>query len=207
MKKIIDLTGLKFNKLQVLNLIDIIKEKSYWLCKCDCGNYKSVRSDSLKNGSIKSCGCLRIEKATRHGMRYSPVYHVWQCMVQRCTNKNEKYYKDYGGRGIKVCDKWLKFENFLEDMGLPPTNKHQIDRIDNNKGYYKENCHWVLSKENMRNRRNTIFITVNNIKKTLGECSEQYDIPYRILYSRIIEAGWQPDIAVRTPVKKYREKL
>ena len=131
-------------------------ERRGWKCKCDCGNYTFVRFDSLK--STNSCGCLRIEKGKEkktHGMTSTTAYSVWQGMKKRCLNKNNPNYHNYGGRGISVSERWIKFENFLEDMGHPPKGM-QLDRIDNNLGYSKENCRWATPKENSNNKRNTL---------------------------------------------------
>jgi len=112
-----------------------------WKCKCDCGNIRIIRSECLLRGRTKSCGCLRKEKTketrTKHGMCKTPTYTVWCRMIQRCTNKNATDYNYYGDRGIKVCEGWLKFENFYSDMGKRPEGL-TIERIDNDKGYYKK---------------------------------------------------------------------
>ena len=127
----------------------------YWKCKCDCGKYKSVRANHLTAGNITSCGCGRKkilrEKRTVHGMRYTPIYRRWIGMRSRCNGNYEKEY--YADRGIGVCERWEKFENFYEDMkdGFKP--ELWLDRIDNNKGYCKENCRWVTVRKSNQNRR------------------------------------------------------
>jgi len=141
----IDLTGQKFGRFVIIGQAGKDKwGKLLWLCRCDCGNETIVQGSNLKSGSVKSCGCLRRERLTKHGYaknrKVAKIYTIWVTMIQRCTNPNNKKYKNYGGRGIKVCKHWRKFENFLKDMGLPPTHKHQIDRINNDKGYRKSNC-------------------------------------------------------------------
>jgi predicted XRE-type DNA-binding protein len=127
-------------------------------CVCECGTEKDVKHDHLVNGKTKSCGC----SWTTHGMTNTNEYRVWDAMVRRCLNKKHHAFKDYGGRGITVCDKWLKFEGFFEDMGNQPQNM-QIERVDNSLGYFKENCKWTTVTEQARNRRST-KLSLNQVK-------------------------------------------
>lgn len=125
------------------------------LYKCDCGIEKIYLSNRVNKGYVKSCGCLRdaaLELRTKHGNWYSSTYKSWDHMIQRCTNINNTAYHYYGGRDIKVCDKWLKFENFYGDMGDRPEGT-SLDRIDNNKGYNRENCRWISIAIQAVNRR------------------------------------------------------
>ncbi|MDV3051840.1 hypothetical protein NLV77_000775 [Staphylococcus ureilyticus] len=160
-----DILRTKFNRLRPIKRVDNINRGKAFLCKCDCGNTSIVSLGSLKNGRIKSCGCLNSEVQSefmkkynnKHGKSNTPEYKVWKGMKERCSNVNSKSYKNYGGRGIKVCERWKNsFDNFISDMGERPTKKHQIDRIDNDKNYSPENCKWVTRSENTLNKRHGI---------------------------------------------------
>lgn len=155
------------------------------LCKCDCGNVIAARLNSLKNGHTKSCGCFRVTNATKHGMYKKPEYESWIGMIQRCTNSNNQAYKDYGGRGIKVCESWLtSFENFYKDMGKRPDGK-TLDRKDVNGDYEPNNCHWATNLEQANNKRNTILITYRNITKPLKQWCKELNINYNTVWDRL----------------------
>lgn len=128
------------------------------LCRCKCGTVKFISIYALASGNSKSCGCYRGEllgaRQTTHGGSGHSAYVTWTCMVERCTQPRHPSWALYGGSGITVCDRWLVYENFFADMGHNP-GQHELDRIDNTKGYYKENCRWVTRIENMRNRTTT----------------------------------------------------
>ena len=125
------------------------KERMY-KCLCECGTSKDVKHNHLLNEKTKSCGC----SWTTHGMSNSNEYRVWDSMVRRCHNKNHHAFKDYGGRGIQVCDKWLNFKGFFEDMGSQPKGM-TLERKNNSLGYSKDNCTWATITEQARNRRST----------------------------------------------------
>jgi hypothetical protein len=122
---------------------EIRKRHKYNYYRCSCGVEKLFCIDNVRSGHTKSCGCLKVKLAksrTTHGLSHLREYGIWTDMIQRCTNPNRKAYKDYGGRGIKVCDRWVKFENFIEDMGVAPFDEAELDRIDNSLGYSPDNC-------------------------------------------------------------------
>ena len=148
------LEGQRFGRLVVVSVRGRGKDHHVsWECLCDCGKRSIVRSSSLMSGQTKSCGCFQIEKATSHNGRHRPEYNTWATMLQRCMNPNNPSYKDYGGRGITVCDDWLKFENFFRDMGKRPTPKHSIDRKENGGNYEPGNCRWATNTEQAMNKR------------------------------------------------------
>lgn len=156
----IEMVGKKFNRLTVLELSHKMKRKPYWICKCDCGNTKVIEGYCLRVGSIKSCGCLysMIKNHKTHGMSKTSTYRSWVHMHERCLVTKCKDYKNYGGRGITICKRWLNsFENFYEDMGEKPEGL-TIERIDNDSNYKLSNCKWATRKEQNMNKRNTLTV-------------------------------------------------
>jgi hypothetical protein len=151
--------GNKYGRLVVLERAGSTKLfTAYWLCKCDCGNLHRATGASLRFGKVRSCGCLRNEKAsntmTTHGLCKSKLYRVWDAMYQRCKNPNYKFFKNYGGRGISICEEWLDAEAFCTWASANGYNELvQIDRIDNNQGYFPGNCRFVSRSINSINRR------------------------------------------------------
>ena len=208
MGKIIDLTGQRFGRLIVIKRADNSKDnRAKWLCKCDCGNEKNIVGKSLRKMKTQSCGCLQKEKAkmvnTKHGKRYTKLNKTWNSMKQRCNNSNCKQYKNYGGRGIKVCEEWVDKENgFMNFYNWAMQNGFQenltIDRIDVNGNYEPDNCRWTDMKQQCNNRRDNHNITYNNETHTIAEWSEILKIKRYTLYSRIN--------MLKMPIKKAFEK-
>ena len=206
-----DLIGQKFGRLIVIKRMGNNKWGNLrWLCRCVCGKEKTIQGSHLKSGATKSCGCLNREKTsivnTKHGHlkngKRSKTHIVWQHMIQRCTNLRDKGYPNYGGRGIKVCKRWQNsFENFLEDMGEVPEG-YQIDRINNNGNYCKENCRWSTRKEQQRNKRDNHLETYKGKTQCLAAWAEEFDINYSTLCSRIFRSGWSIEKALTTPIQK-----
>lgn len=146
-------SGLSFGKWIVLRLSEKKYKNTHYLCRCECGNEKDISSYNLRNGLSTACRKCRPNMKS-HGMSYSSTYKIWRDMKNRCTRPKLKCYKNYGARGISVCDRWFKFENFLEDMGVRPDGL-QIDRTDNDGNYEPKNCRWVTPTVNRNNQRNS----------------------------------------------------
>ena len=155
-RSFVDLTGQRFGRIIVIEKTDRRSGRHIiWKCKCDCGKETFVSGNNLRSGNTTSCGCLNKELVITHGQSYSSEYGSWKMMKDRCYNLKNKQFKDYGGRGIEVCDRWKdSFENFFEDMGPKSSGKHSIDRIDVNGNYDPENCKWSTDVEQNRNKRN-----------------------------------------------------
>lgn len=156
-----------------------------WDCLCDCGNHTIVQSGDLRAGTTKSCGCHRKKITSKRSLKHghalnheeiTSTYYSWLNMTQRCNNPSNPAFTDYGGRGITICERWMRFEDFLEDMGERPSKDLSLDRIDNNKGYCKENCRWANAQIQARNRRNGAYLTWNNIRKIRTEWIDLWKI-------------------------------
>lgn len=179
-----------------LTLLEKFKKKSgksnrsYGKFRCDCGTEKDIEIYPVKKGIVVSCGCYQKEQAklskTTHGqsVNRTGAYETWRHMKDRCLNNKTGCYLDYGGRGIKIDEKWLKFENFLSDMGNRPKGK-TLDRIDNNKGYYKENCRWATYEQQANNRRNTRFLIYNGKRQSVKQWADELGIKYSSLRGRL----------------------
>jgi hypothetical protein len=157
------ISGTKFGRLTALDFMEMRYSPSgarrlFQQCVCDCGIVKFVSIYQLADGTTKSCGCLIAETTSKRSLTHGysrankRVYRIWTCIITRCTNKNSSNYERYGGRGITACERWRKFENFLEDMGEPPDG-FSIDRLDNDGNYCKENCAWRSASDQALNRR------------------------------------------------------
>jgi hypothetical protein len=157
-----DIEGMKFGRLKAISYhgYKVLNNKKIhlWVFDCDCGNRIIAKSIGMASGRKRSCGCMLkdvVHAASKtHGMKNTPEYNTWRAMRSRCNNPNRPEYKNYGGRGIKVCKEWDEsFESFIGDMGKKPSGKYSLERIDNDLGYFKENCKWATYKEQASNRR------------------------------------------------------
>jgi hypothetical protein len=189
----LNLVGERFNRLLVESFGPA---KTYpcgtshttFICQCDCGAKVTVLGISLKSGNTKSCGCLAIEslvkRSKRHGMTGSRTYRIWQAMLNRCRNKNLYQFKDWGGRGISVCERWLKYENFLNDMGEAAPGS-SIDRIDNDGNYEPKNCRWATVQQQNRNKKSNRNLTFNGKTKCLKDWADDIGIDQTSLSERL----------------------
>lgn len=198
-----DLTGKRYGSLTVIKLAYKTKDnRNCWLCKCDCGNETIVRSDNLINGHTESCGCLRERTSrkllTTHGLSETRIYKIYKGMKARTTNENATEYKNYGGRGIKVCDEWINDFKAFYDWSINNGYKDglTIDRIDVNGNYEPSNCRWATIKEQANNRTNNHFITYNGETHTMKQWSEKLNIDYKRLWSRINRYHWSIERAL-----------
>ena len=171
-----DISGQRFSRLVALSYAG----EGKWLCRCDCGNMVAPRTDSLTGGNTTSCGCAR----RKNGSVSNPTYRVWQGIKMRCLNPNDTGYHNYGGRGIKVCERWLDFDTFLHDMGARP-NGFEIGRIDNNGDYEPGNCRWETRREQMSNTRRSHMLTWKGKTMTLTEWAKRLGITPNALTDRI----------------------
>lgn len=207
-----DLEGQRFGRLVVNNMAYRKNCFNYWLCKCDCGNEKIIRADSLIERKTRSCGCLAIEKSTqlntKHNKSGTRLYLIWNGMKQRCENENDTTYKNYGARGITCCNEWQEFEPFYEwAMAYGYQDNLSIDRIDVNGNYEPSNCRWVSRKEQDRNRRNTWNITFDGKTMCATDWEIELGFPKGTFYRRIKKLGWGIEKAFSSKIdERYRRK-
>jgi hypothetical protein len=208
----LNLVGNKFGRLTVIKLHHI-KGGSYWLCKCDCGKKSIVYVGDLRSNHTKSCGCLHLEKIEsgcnfKHGLEGTRFYGIWSKILRRIRNKNCKEYKYYGGRGIKVCEKWLDFTGFRDDMyqsylqhckefGEKNTT---INRIKNENDYYYANCEWSTLQEQSENKRTSIYISYNGETMLAKKACKIAGIGYHTFYNRLKLLKWTPEKSISKPV-------
>jgi hypothetical protein len=202
--------GTKHRKLTFISFLGRRRKGSskkftlMFLTKCDCGIEKTMSIQTVR--ASVGCGCTRLEAVRKavitHGMSETPEYRVWTSMFRRCRNKNDKSYKDYGGRGISVCDRWRNFSLFVLDMGLIPEKGYSIERkfVDGN--YEPENCRWATRKEQNRNTRRNKFLKFGGKTKCVSEWSEEVGIDGETIIARVDRYGWTVEKALTTPVRK-----
>ncbi len=200
-----DITGQKFSRLTAIRFTGESKSSGrVWECVCDCGNTVEVPIGKLNSGHTKSCGCQKIEstikRSTKHGYakrgHQNKAWSIWAGMRKRCFNPKSVGYDNYGGRGITICERWEKFENFIEDMGECPED-YSIERIDVNKGYEPNNCKWIPLNEQSKNTTRVIRITYNGETRLLADWARHFSIDYRTISYRL-NSGWDIDRALTT---------
>lgn len=204
----LDLSGRTCGRLKVLDRAGSNKRgHALWRCRCVCGTEILVRGSALNSGGTKSCGCAVIERASRmsvgylttHGKRKTKTYQSWVGILARCLNTNNPAYKDYGARGIQVCERWRSFENFLSDMGERP-DKCTIDRHPNNDGNYEPtNCRWATYSQQNQNRRSNNIIAFNGKSQCLMSWALELGISHQTISTRL-NRGWSVDRAMNEPI-------
>lgn len=202
--KRLNLVGQRFGRLQVTSLAGLNKHgRTIWNCVCDCGNTAVVDVGHLRIGHTTSCGCKGsfprpfAWRPTHHGWSGTPTYRSWLGLMARCLNPNNKRWHRYGGRGIKVCDRWMVFENFLADMGEKPEGK-TLERRNNNGNYEPDNCYWATPKQQMNNTRRTVFIEYNGERLPRTEWARRLGFTVDMLRSRL-DRGWSLERALTEP--------
>jgi len=203
----VDLTGKKFSRLPAISVVGKSSKSGrlIWLFKCDCGKEKSASGKDVRCGHIKSCGCISSEilmaRNVTHGMSKTPEYVAWCKMRDRCNRESGKDYKDYGGRGIKVCDEWSDFTAFYNYIGDRPSAKHSLDRIDVNGNYEPGNVRWATPMTQGNNTRRNRFLVFNSVRKTVSEWSADTGLSLCAIHSRL-DRNWDVEKTLTTPVRK-----
>jgi len=223
-KRFIDATGKTFGRLTVVKYLGRCyratqqRYSSYdhiWIANCSCGvKDVPVRGSNLGRYT-NSCGCLHLEKLRKRSFIHggagatnadrTSTYLIWSEMRSRCNNPKHKDFKNYGGRGITVCESWNQFKNFLDDMGERPPRR-SLDRTDNNGNYEKGNCRWATQKEQCRNTRVNHIVEFNGRKQSIAAWAEEYGMKSNTLHSRLCRSMWSVGKALTTPVRKKPDK-
>lgn len=211
-RKTHNLLNRRFGSLLVIAKGDDIINKngshsSAWVCRCECGNVKTVVATTLLSGATKSCGCLAIKTRTSHGGSKTRPYNIWTNIKQRCNNSNNSGYKNYGGRGIKVCDAWqddyAEFERWAYQNGYNDTLT--IDRINNDGDYTPRNCRWVDKHTQDNNKRTNVMLEYDGERHTLMEWSKIRGVSYHLLQGRH-KLGWTAKEIIETPVQQHKRR-
>ena len=208
-KNIKDMHGKQFGRLTVLEYAGLRgngkRQRACWHCICDCGKETTVIGHSLRSGHTKSCGCLNREaiflSATKHGMYDTAEYSIWRAMKSRCRGLNSVAFKYYGGRGIKICQEWSNnFVTFFADMGERPSDKHTLERINNDGDYKPSNCRWATRAEQNRNKRDTRLLTFRGETRCVTDWAKTLGISTGGLFYRL-RHNWSIERALTTPVR------
>jgi len=203
--KQIDLTGRKFGRLVVIARAENTKSgEPRWLCRCDCGREKAVQAGNLRSGHTTSCGCWK------HGLTKTPAYSSWTAMISRCTSETNPNYRSYGGRGVKVCERWRhSFLAFLEDMGERPSVGHSIDRYPDGKGNYEPgNCRWATRSQqrvNQDNSRRGKLIEFRGKRMSVKRWANEIGIARQTLVYRL-RTGWPVEVALTKGISHGRSR-
>lgn len=209
MAKLIDLTGKRFGLLTVIEREpNAAHGIAVWRCKCDCGQYTSVRGNNLKSGAVKSCGCLRhaTAKNKTHGMSKTHLYRVWAGVKRRCYYKKDVAYKNYGGRGIKMCDEWRNSSEQFIKWAVASGYREglTIERIDNDGDYCPNNCTWVPLNEQANNRRMCLQFEHDGRTLNLAQWCKELGLNYSRTHNRIYKLKWPFEKAISEPVDEKK---
>jgi hypothetical protein len=214
MPNAIDIANQRFGRVVAIKSVGLDHyNQRLWLCHCDCGKEKIIKTGALrrKNKPTRSCGCIQREHASRlgrtketHGMHGTSEYKIWKGMLTRCCNSNDPNFQKYGARGISICERWRNsFENFYADMGAQPSKQHSLERDNNNGNYEPTNCRWATKDEQARNKRNNIIVTLDDGSQLiLKDACKLYGIAYRTAYARIKYYGWPIMRALTETIQK-----
>lgn len=204
--KALDLTGARFGRLAVIRRAGSKLGTSTWVCLCDCGQETVARANHLRRGNTRSCGCLQIETRsavhTKHGEllggKFTHEYRAWGHIKSRCNNQKHPRYKDYGGRGIKVCERWAaSFADFLTDMGRCPPGL-TLDRRDNDGDYEPNNCRWASDSEQSSNRRSSRYLEHDGQRMTVLQWAKRLGVRHQLISSRL-SRGWSVSQTLEVP--------
>ncbi len=200
--------GARYGRLVAISFFDKDRHNNHrWKFICDCGREHVAFAAHVRHGKTQSCGCLSVEVGsvaaqkylTTHGKTGTPEFKLWCSMRRRCSDTRDKRYDSYGGRGIKVCDRWQDFQNFLDDMGERPSPHHSIDRIDNDGNYEPGNCRWATDETQRRNKRTTRTVSLQGKEMPLVDACKKTKIKYSTANSRLNKLGWTDERALLTP--------
>lgn len=211
------------SRLKILSLEPELRGKHkniyFYKCLCSCGNFTSIARQHLLSNKTRSCGCLKKDiskkigqRSITHGLSKTPTYQSYNSMLTRCLNKDYDSYKIYGGRGITICHEWINsFDCFLKDMGKRPSLKHSLDRIDNNKGYCKENCRWASKTEQNRNSRQCKLTKkdISEIKMLISFNVREQEIAriYKVTYENILNIKYNKTWKDISPIFTKQQQI
>jgi len=203
--KLIDLTGRRIGRLYVErrapDAVSPSAQRRMWVCVCDCGTETVIGATQLLKGQTHSCGCLRREisrrRSLRHGRSKTPTYQVWRNMRARCLCPTHRHYPQNGGRGIRICERWSSFENFIEDMGERPSSRMGILRRDPDGDFTPDNCYWGVL-----NKGHTTYVFEGKDQSLLQHAAD-HGLPYWTVQSRVCRHGWSLEAALTTPAKRH----
>lgn len=210
--KVEDISGQKFGRLTAIKYAGKSKGKqTLWECRCDCGKTVIVHHQNLKSGHTSSCGCynneLISEREKTHGQTKTRLYNIWHDMNYRCSSQKHSSYKDYGGKGIIVCEEWRKSFEAFRDWALQNgySDDLSLDRMNGNGNYFPENCRWATLIQQANNTNRNLFFTVDGHTDTLANLCRKYDMPYVVVHARIYR-GWKVEKALTTPPNTKRAR-